>query len=84
MGPVLRYVQYMGPSLNNVLVKYVQEHSGDICPIYEQYLWLIYEPYFVHGPSNILTILKFLRGTVAVISLGHKNGNRCRLYISER
>ena len=50
----------MGPSLSNILVKYVRKHSGDICPIYDLLviLWLIYEPYFAHGPSNLLAILK--------------------------
>ena len=37
VGPVLRYVQYMGHTLSNVLVKYIREHSGDIYPIHEQY-----------------------------------------------
>ena len=56
------YIQYMGHTLSNVLVKYVREHSGDICPIHEQY----YGSSLSHIWSMVLLIywqyLKFLRG----------------------
>ena len=52
------YAQYMGHTLSNILVKYVREYNGDICPIYEQY--------YGHISSIVLAIywqyLQFLRG----------------------
>ena len=54
-GQCFVYVQYMGHTVSNVLVKYVREVA--ILVLYmSNTMAYIYEPYFVRGPSNILTI----------------------------
>ena len=43
----------MGHTISNVLVKYVREHIGDICPTYEQF----YSSSMSHISSMVLEII---------------------------